>query len=63
VTEASDASLDAELTAEIAAAIAAVESLPAPARESLLQDVYAEPTWNLREQMTELARTRPAPTH
>jgi pyruvate dehydrogenase E1 component alpha subunit/2-oxoisovalerate dehydrogenase E1 component alpha subunit len=63
VTEASDASLDAELTAEIAAAIDAVESLPAPARESLLQDVYAEPTWNLREQMAELARTRPAPTH
>ena len=63
VTEASDTSLDAELTAEIAAAIDAVESLPAPARESLLQDVYAEPTWNLREQMAELARTRPAPTH
>jgi pyruvate dehydrogenase E1 component alpha subunit/2-oxoisovalerate dehydrogenase E1 component alpha subunit len=63
VTEASDATLDAELTAEIAAAIDAVESLPAPARESLLQDVYAEPTWNLREQMAELARTRPAPTH
>ncbi len=63
VTAASDASLDAELTAEIAAAIDAVESLPGPARESLLQDVYAEPTWNLREQMAELARTRPAPTH
>jgi pyruvate dehydrogenase E1 component alpha subunit len=63
VSEASDASLDAELNAEIAAAIEAVESLPPPGRETLLQDVYAEPTWNLREQMAELARTRPAPTH
>ncbi len=63
VTDASDATLDAELTAEIAAAIDAVESLPPPARESLLQDVFAEPTWNLREQMAELSRTRPAPTH
>ncbi len=63
VTDASDATLDAELTAEIAAAIDAVESLPPPARESLLQDVFAEPTWNLREQMAELSRTRPTPTH
>ena len=63
VSEASDASLDAELTAEIAAAIEAVEQLPPPPRESLLEDVYAEPTWNLREQMAELRRTRPAPAH
>ena len=63
VTGASDEALDAELTAEIAAAIDAVESLPPPPRESLLQDVFAEPTWNLREQMAELSRTRPAPTH
>jgi len=63
VTDASDAALDAEVTAEIAAAIEAVESLPPPARESLLQDVYAEAPWNLREQLAELNRTPPAPTH
>jgi pyruvate dehydrogenase E1 component alpha subunit/2-oxoisovalerate dehydrogenase E1 component alpha subunit len=63
VTDASDAALDAELTAEIAAAIEAVESLPPPGRETLLQDVFAEPTWNLREQLDELRRSPPAPTH
>ncbi len=63
VTDASDEALDAELTAEIAAAITAVEAMPPPPRESLLDDVYAEPTWNLREQLAELRRTPPAPTH
>jgi pyruvate dehydrogenase E1 component alpha subunit len=63
VTEASDQTLDRELTAEIAAAIDAVENLPPPARESLLEDVYATPPWNLREQMAVLSKTAPAPKH
>jgi pyruvate dehydrogenase E1 component alpha subunit/2-oxoisovalerate dehydrogenase E1 component alpha subunit len=63
VSDASDASLDAEITAEIAAAIEAVEALPPPPRESLMQDVYAETPWNLREQLVELNRTAPVPTH
>lgn len=63
VSDASDAALDKELAAEIAAAIEAVEKLPPPARETLLSDVYATPPWNLREQMAELSRTAPAPTH
>lgn len=63
VTEESDQGLDRELTAEIAAAIEAVEKLPPPARASLLEDVYATPPWNLREQMVTLSKTAPAPTH
>jgi pyruvate dehydrogenase E1 component alpha subunit/2-oxoisovalerate dehydrogenase E1 component alpha subunit len=63
VSDASDAALDAELTAEIAAAIDAVEQMPPPARESLLQDVYAEPPWNLVQQLEELGRTPPAKHH
>jgi pyruvate dehydrogenase E1 component alpha subunit/2-oxoisovalerate dehydrogenase E1 component alpha subunit len=63
VTDASDAVLEKELTAEIAAAIDDVEKMPAPARESLLDDVYAELPWHLREQLAELKLTTPAPTH
>ncbi|HEY1693572.1 MAG TPA: thiamine pyrophosphate-dependent dehydrogenase E1 component subunit alpha [Polyangiaceae bacterium] len=63
VTDASDAALEKELAAEIAAAIDDVEKMPAPTRESLLEDVYAEMPWNLREQLAELKLTKPAPTH
>ena len=63
VSDASDVALDAELTAEIAAAVDAVEKLPPPARESLLQDVYAEAPWNLRQQLEELKLTPPAQPH
>ena len=63
VTEASDAALDKELVAEIAAAVEAVEKLPPPDRTSLLDDVYGELPWHLREQLAELQKTRPAPTH
>ncbi len=58
-----DAKLEAELTAEIAAAVNAVEGLPPPARETIFDDVYAQPTWNLVEQREELARMPPAPSH
>ena len=63
VTDASDRALEAELTAEIAAAVDEVEKLPPPDRETLLQDVYAEMPWHLREQLEELRRAAPAAGH
>lgn len=63
IDDARDAALEQELNAEIAAAIAEVEHVGPPARETLFDDVYAEPPWNLREQRDELRRTPPAPTH
>ncbi len=59
----SDKTLDEELTKEIAAAVNAVEALPPPDRASMFEDVYAEKTWNLREQQEELSKLPPAPTH
>jgi pyruvate dehydrogenase E1 component alpha subunit len=61
VTEASDAALDVELSAEIAAAVDAVENMPPLDRTSLLDDVYAEPPWHLREQLRELKKPDGAP--
>ena len=63
VSDESDAALEKELSAEIAAAINEVEQLPPPARESLLDEVYAELPWNLREQLDQLRKSAPAPTH
>ena len=63
VDDARDAELERELVAEIATAIDEVEKLPQPERESLVEDVYAEAPWNLREQRDELRRAAPAPTH
>jgi pyruvate dehydrogenase E1 component alpha subunit/2-oxoisovalerate dehydrogenase E1 component alpha subunit len=63
VSEASDAALEAELAAEIGAAVDAVEAMPAPERESLLNDVYADPPWHLREQLESLKKVGPPPTH
>jgi pyruvate dehydrogenase E1 component alpha subunit/2-oxoisovalerate dehydrogenase E1 component alpha subunit len=63
VSDASDAALDKELVAEIAAAVDEVEKMPAPARASLLEDVYAEQPWHLREQLAELQNVPVAPTH
>ena len=63
VSEASDAHLEAEVAAEIAAAIDEVESMPPPERESLVQDVYAEMPWHLREQLESLKKVAPPPTH
>jgi len=58
-----DAALEQELNAEIAEAIASVEELPPPARETLFDDVYADPPWHLAEQRAELLRCPPAPSH
>jgi pyruvate dehydrogenase E1 component alpha subunit/2-oxoisovalerate dehydrogenase E1 component alpha subunit len=62
VTGESDAALEREISAEIAAAIEEVESLPPPARTSLVEDVYAELPWNLREQYESLLEKEVAPT-
>ena len=63
VSDAGDVALERELAAEIAAAIDAVEPMPPPARDSLLDDVYAEQPWHLREQLDQLQETQAAPTH
>jgi pyruvate dehydrogenase E1 component alpha subunit len=53
-----EAALRAELEAEIGAAIAAEESVGPPARDTLITDVFAEPTRALQEQLAELSRIR-----
>jgi pyruvate dehydrogenase E1 component alpha subunit/2-oxoisovalerate dehydrogenase E1 component alpha subunit len=63
VSDASDAELDKELAAEMTAAIDDVEKMPPPARESLVEDVYSDMPWHLREQLEELKKTSPPPTH
>ena len=63
VSDATDAALEKELAAEIATAIEEVEAMPPPARASLLEDVYAELPWHLREQKEELEKLPPAPPH
>jgi pyruvate dehydrogenase E1 component alpha subunit len=40
---------------EVRAAIARQEAIPPPALETLIDDVYEQPTWLLREQLVELA--------
>lgn len=47
--------LAAAIETEVRDAIARQEQVPAPPLESLIEDVFEEPTWNLREQMADLA--------
>ena len=63
IDDASEKALDEELTQEIAEVIKRVEALPAPARESLFDDVYSELPWHLADQRAQLSRLPPAPTH
>jgi len=63
VSDASDGALEKELALEIATAIDDVEAMPPPARASLLEDVYAELPWHLREQQVTLHQTASAPSH
>jgi len=58
-----DTALEKELAAEVKGVVDEVEQLPPPARETLLDDVYAELPWNLREQLEQLRKSAPAPTH
>jgi pyruvate dehydrogenase E1 component alpha subunit/2-oxoisovalerate dehydrogenase E1 component alpha subunit len=53
--------LRAKLLEEINAAIAEAEKKPDPPRESLFEDVYANPPWSLREQREELLSLPQAP--
>jgi pyruvate dehydrogenase E1 component alpha subunit/2-oxoisovalerate dehydrogenase E1 component alpha subunit len=62
VTDELDAALEKELVAEIAAAIDEVEQMPPPARATLLDDVYAEMPWHLREQLESLLKAAAVPT-
>jgi pyruvate dehydrogenase E1 component subunit alpha len=62
-SDAKDASLDEELSAEIARAVEEVEGLPAPPAASLVEGVYAEAPWHLREQREELQKEDSALTH
>jgi pyruvate dehydrogenase E1 component alpha subunit/2-oxoisovalerate dehydrogenase E1 component alpha subunit len=63
VSDESDATLEKELASEIAAAIDDVEKMPAPDRTTLFDDVYAQMPWNLREQLEQLQKSAPAPSH
>jgi pyruvate dehydrogenase E1 component alpha subunit/2-oxoisovalerate dehydrogenase E1 component alpha subunit len=63
LSDESDAALEKELAAEVKGVVDEVEQLPLPARETLLDDVYAEMPWNLREQLEQLRKSAPAPTH
>src|SRR5690606_21300359 len=47
--------LAAQLETAVREAIARQEQIGAPALETLVEDVFEEPTWNLREQMAEVA--------
>lgn len=44
-----------QLEADVRAAIARQEAIGAPPLDSLIEDVYEEPTWLLREQLAEIA--------
>ncbi len=63
VSDGIDAALEAEIAAEIAAAVDEVEAMPLPARDSLLEDVYAEMPWHLREELESLKKIGPPLRH
>jgi pyruvate dehydrogenase E1 component alpha subunit/2-oxoisovalerate dehydrogenase E1 component alpha subunit len=54
-----EALLEAELEHEIEQAVQEVESAPAPEPRSLIEGVFARPTWILEEELEELLRPRP----
>ena len=57
-TAETEAALAAALEAEIRRIIAEEETVGPPLLSSLVEDVFAEPTWNLREQLADLERVR-----
>jgi pyruvate dehydrogenase E1 component alpha subunit/2-oxoisovalerate dehydrogenase E1 component alpha subunit len=59
MTDEKDALLERELGAEIAGAISEVEALPPPGRATLVEDVYANLPWHLREQLEALLKAEP----
>jgi pyruvate dehydrogenase E1 component alpha subunit len=58
LAEADDAALVAGIDQEIREEVARQEAAPPPPLATLIEDVFAEPTWNLREQLAELERVR-----
>jgi pyruvate dehydrogenase E1 component alpha subunit/2-oxoisovalerate dehydrogenase E1 component alpha subunit len=54
--------LATEIEHEVRDSIARNEATPAPARESLIEDVYEQAPWHLREQLAETPPA-PPPTH
>ncbi len=55
LAEGERAALEGKLEAEVREAIARQEAVGAPRLETLIEDVYEEPTWLLREQLAEVA--------
>ncbi|NUP14408.1 MAG: 3-methyl-2-oxobutanoate dehydrogenase [Polyangiaceae bacterium] len=60
-SDADEEALEKELNAEIGAAITEVEKHPAPAADSVFDDVYATLPWNIAEQREELRKYPPPP--
>ncbi len=61
LTEAEDARVGAEIEAQVRAAIEAEEHAPLPPLSSLIEDVYAEVPWHLREQFAQAFGARAEP--
>src|SRR5690606_4342597 len=53
----------ADLERQFRDAVASSEPQPKPPLESMFEDVYAEPTWNLKEQRQELLAGPRPPEH
>jgi pyruvate dehydrogenase E1 component alpha subunit len=62
-SDAKQSELEAKIEAELKDVITEAEKVPPPALETLMQDVYAELPWHLREQQEELARGPRAKGH
>jgi 2-oxoisovalerate dehydrogenase E1 component alpha subunit len=62
-SEAKDKEIEVELDAEIRACVAVAEKTPAPALESIFENVYAEPPWHLVEQSEALRKGPRAKGH
>jgi pyruvate dehydrogenase E1 component alpha subunit len=58
MSEAEQAALNDEVDAEIRQAIALEEAAGPPPLRSMIEDVFAEPSWILEEQLAELERVR-----
>ncbi|GMV13031.1 MAG: pyruvate dehydrogenase (acetyl-transferring) E1 component subunit alpha [Polyangiaceae bacterium] len=61
-TDAEEQKLKAEIDARLKDAVEIAEKTPAPALESLFEDVYEKLSWNLREQRDELLAGPRAPS-
>lgn len=62
-SEAQEQELLTQIEREFKAAVASSEAQPKPALDTMFEDVYAQPTWNLREQREELLAGPRAPEH